>query len=163
MRGSLAHRSTTLGRSDLVQPGGMLPVALAALDPAARAARGGRVRLVATDVDGTLTREGKLAPEVLAAIARLVVAGIEVMPVSGRSAGEVLGLVRYLPGVRRGIAENGMVEVIPDRPVRHLGAQDSADRARVRAAAERVAAGIGLPLASTADDVFRIADVAFER
>jgi hydroxymethylpyrimidine pyrophosphatase-like HAD family hydrolase len=149
----------------------MLPVALATVDAAQRTARGGAVRLVATDVDGTLTREGALAPEVLGAIARLVAAGIEVVPVSGRSAGEVLGIVRYLPGVRRGIAENGLVEVIPDAPLRLLGPSsrpsgadfDPADRAQVRAAALRVAAGVGLSLLSTPDDVFRIVDVAFER
>ena len=55
--------------------------------------------LVATDVDGTLTRVGKLDPAVLTAIVRLVEAGIAVVPVSGRPAGEVAGLVRYLPGV----------------------------------------------------------------
>lgn len=148
------------------------PIPLATLDPAARVARAGAIRLVATDVDGTLTREGALAAEVVAAIARLAAAGIEVMPVSGRSSGEVLGLVRYLPGVRRGIAENGFVEVIPESPLRSLVAlpDDSpyardanVDRARVRAAAVQVAARLGLPLQPTPDDVFRIADVAFER
>ncbi|HET6582126.1 MAG TPA: HAD hydrolase family protein [Nannocystaceae bacterium] len=126
------------------------------------------MRLVATDVDGTLTREGALAPEVLGAIARLVAAGIEVVPVSGRSAGEVLGIVRYLPGVRRGIAENGLVEVIPDAPVRLLGrdrvdGDPPADRSQVREAARRIGDAVGLPLSPTPDDVFRIADVAFER
>lgn len=140
----------------------MLPVALATVDAAQRTARGGAVRLVATDVDGTLTREGALAPEVLGAIARLVAAGIEVVPVSGRSAGEVLGIVRYLPGVRRGIAENGLALVIPDAPLRRLGG-DPADRGQVRAAAQRVGAGMGLSLVATPDDAFRIVDVAFER
>jgi hypothetical protein len=149
----------------------MALVALGTLDAALRAARAGAVRLVATDVDGTLTREGALAAEIIGAITRLVAVGIEVMPVSGRSAGEVLGLVRYLPGVRRGIAENGLVEVIPDMPVRriHFGAGaraqavDPDDRARVRAAGLEVGARIGLPLVATPDDVFRLVDVAFER
>jgi len=148
----------------------MLPVGLGTLDPALRAARAGAIRLVATDVDGTLTREGALAPEIIAAINRLVAAGIEVMPVSGRSAGEVLGVVRYLPGVRRGIAENGLVEVIPDQPVRRIAFAgraaigiDPDDRARVRAEAQEVGAKVGMPLVSTPDDVFRLVDVAFER
>jgi len=148
------------------------PIPLASLDPAARVARAGAIRLVATDVDGTLTREGALAADVVEAIAQLAHAGIEVMPVSGRSAGEVLGLVRYLPGVRRGIAENGFVEVIPETPVRTLvalpagspyGSGSTVDRPRVRAVALRIAAAIGLPLQPTPDDVFRVADVAFER
>jgi hydroxymethylpyrimidine pyrophosphatase-like HAD family hydrolase len=140
-------------------------VGLGSLDPAARAARAGAVRLVATDVDGTLTREGALAAEIIGAIARLVAAGIEVMPVSGRSSGEVLGVVRYLPGVRRGIAENGLVEVIPDQPVRRvgMGVVDPDDRARVRAMALEVGARIRMPLVATPDDVFRLVDVAFER
>ncbi len=136
---------------------------LASVDPAERRARAGAVRLVATDVDGTLTREGALAAEVLGAIARLSAAGIEVMPVSGRSSGEVLGLVRYLPGVRRGIAENGLVEVIPDAHVRVLEATAAGDRHEIRTTSMRIAEGLGLPLSPTPDDAFRIVDVAFER
>src|SRR5687768_660769 len=57
----------------------------------------GTIALVATDVDGTLTSRGEILAPVLAALADLAAAGIEVVPVSGRPAGEVLGLVRYLP------------------------------------------------------------------
>jgi hydroxymethylpyrimidine pyrophosphatase-like HAD family hydrolase len=140
---------------------GLAPIPLGSLDPAACAARSRPIRLLATDVDGTLTREGALASEVVDAIARLAASGIETMPTSGRSSGEVLGLVRYLPGVRRGLAENGCVEVIPDAPVRPLG--PTVDRAHVRTIAQRIAAALELPLSPTPDDPFRIVDVAFER
>lgn len=135
---------------------GREPTLISRLDPAELAP----VTLVATDVDGTLTRGGKLDPGVLAAIRRLVDAGISVVPVSGRPAGEVQGLVRYLPGVWRGLAENGLLEIVPDRAPRWLAAPT--DRARLhRVGAELNARGAGLRL--TGDDYCRLGDVAYER
>ncbi len=64
------------------------------------------VRLVATDMDGTLTTAGQFSPMLLTAFERLGKANIEVMIVTGRSAGWVSGLVHYLPVVGA-IAENG--------------------------------------------------------
>ena len=64
------------------------------------------IRLVATDMDGTLTTEGLFTPELLGAFTRLCAQNIEVMIVTGRSAGWVSGLVNYLPVVGA-IAENG--------------------------------------------------------
>ena len=61
-------------------------------DPTARL---DHINLVATDVDGTLTRSGALVDETLAAIERLVTVGIEVVPVSGRPTGEVLGQAEH--------------------------------------------------------------------
>lgn len=119
------------------------------------------VTLVATDVDGTLTRGGKLEPGVLAAIRRLVDAGISVVPVSGRPAGEVQGLVRYLPGVSRGLAENGLQEIVPDRAPRWLGSPTDKDRLRRVGAALNAACQAGLRL--TGDDYCRLGDVAYER
>ena len=121
----------------------------------------GRVSLVATDVDGTLTRGGKLDPAVLAAIRRLTTAGVVVLPVSGRPAGEVQGLVRYVPGVTRGLAENGLLEIVPDHAPRWLGR--ATDRARLRAAGERMNLEFAAGLRVTGDDYCRLGDVAFER
>lgn len=120
-----------------------------------------RPALIATDVDGTLTRAGKLDPEALAAIARLVAAGVAVVPVSGRPAGEVTGLCRYLPGVTRGLAENGLLEVIPDRAPRWLGTPT--DKPRLRRVGERLNAEHGARLRLTGDDFCRLGDVAYER
>ncbi|MEB3883456.1 HAD family hydrolase [Lyngbya sp. CCY1209] len=64
------------------------------------------VRLVATDVDGTLTRDGKFTPDLLAAFGRLADAGVRVVLITGRSAGWVQGLHHYFP-VAGAIAENG--------------------------------------------------------
>jgi hydroxymethylpyrimidine pyrophosphatase-like HAD family hydrolase len=50
------------------------------------------VRLIATDIDGTLTTHGKFTPNVLQALTNLAQAGITVVLVTGRSAGWVSGL-----------------------------------------------------------------------
>jgi HAD superfamily hydrolase (TIGR01484 family) len=64
------------------------------------------IRLVATDMDGTLTCGGKFTPALLQALTALAAAGITVLIVTGRSAGWVSGLVNYLP-IQGAIAENG--------------------------------------------------------
>jgi len=64
------------------------------------------IRLIATDMDGTLTRRGKFTPLLLQALEALKAADIPVVIVPGRSAGWVQGVVAYLP-VAGAIAENG--------------------------------------------------------
>jgi hydroxymethylpyrimidine pyrophosphatase-like HAD family hydrolase len=66
--------------------------------------------LIATDMDGTLTRTGKFSADLLQALDQLQQAGIPVVIVTGRSAGWVGGLVHYLP-VAGAIAENGGVYI----------------------------------------------------
>ncbi|MEO0942332.1 MAG: HAD hydrolase family protein, partial [Cyanobacteria bacterium J06642_12] len=65
-----------------------------------------RIQLVATDMDGTLTKAGKFSPALLSAFRQLKRRGIQVLVVTGRSAGWVSGLVNYLD-VAGAIAENG--------------------------------------------------------
>ena len=65
-----------------------------------------RVRLVATDMDGTLTRSGRFSSLLLQDLEALASAGIPVVIVTGRSAGWVSGVLHYLPIVGA-IAENG--------------------------------------------------------
>lgn len=79
-----------------------------------------QIKVLATDIDGTMTRDGRIHGDVLATLQALTTAGIEVLPVTGRPAGEALGLVRYLPGIQRAIAENGGVLVQADRPLQYL-------------------------------------------
>ncbi|NET37620.1 MAG: HAD family phosphatase [Cyanothece sp. SIO1E1] len=64
------------------------------------------IRLIATDMDGTLTQAGKFTPVLLQTLENLARAQIQVLIVTGRSAGWVSGLVAYLP-VMGAIAENG--------------------------------------------------------
>ena len=64
------------------------------------------IRFIATDMDGTLTRNGKFTVELIQAFEDLALANIQVLIVTGRSAGWVNSLVNYLPIVGA-IAENG--------------------------------------------------------
>ena len=64
------------------------------------------IKLVATDMDGTLTKQGKFTSELLAALETLQKSGILVLIVTGRSAGWVSAVANYLPVVGA-IAENG--------------------------------------------------------
>ncbi len=122
---------------------------------------GAGIELVATDVDGTLTRDGALTAATLGAIEELTGAGIEVVPVSGRPAGEVLGLCRYLPGVRKGIAENGLISVVPDQPVQFIGRPTNP--ARLREVGDALNADHGANLRLAGDEFCRVGDVAYER
>jgi hydroxymethylpyrimidine pyrophosphatase-like HAD family hydrolase len=120
------------------------------------------ITIVATDVDGTLTREGEITAEVVELCEHLDRCGIEVLPVSGRAAGEVAGLARYLPGVRRAIAENGLLLVEPDVPLRWLSGFVP-DVVALRAIGEQLNAELGLGLRLAPDAAWRLGDVAYER
>lgn len=65
-------------------------------------------RLIATDMDGTLTDDGKFSGMLFTALEALAKAGWPVLIVTGRSAGWVNGIAHYLP-VMGAIAENGGV------------------------------------------------------
>lgn len=136
-------------------------VVLAELEPSVREALLGRVRTIATDVDGTLTHGRALDPEVVRVIAALARKGLRIVPVSGRPAGEVLGLCRYLPGVERAIAENGLLEIVPDQPPRWLG--EPTDRAALLEAGRLLNQEHEARLRLAADHPFRLGDVAYER
>lgn len=66
----------------------------------------GDIRLVATDMDGTLTQGGKFTPALLQAFTDLAAANIQVIVTTGRSAGWVSGLANYLL-IAGAIAEDG--------------------------------------------------------
>ena len=71
------------------------------------------VRLVASDMDGTLTQQGHFTPTLLRALAQLAALDVALLIVTGRSAGWVQGVAHYLP-IAGAIAENGGVFVAPD-------------------------------------------------
>ncbi|MBE9208477.1 HAD family phosphatase [Nostoc sp. LEGE 06077] len=64
------------------------------------------IRLIATDMDGTLTKRGKFSTALLQALEDLTVSGINVLIITGRSAGWVSGISSLMPVVGA-IAENG--------------------------------------------------------
>lgn len=64
------------------------------------------IGLVATDMDGTLTQEGKFTSSLLKALENLAAVGVKVLIVTGRSAGWVSGISSLMP-VAGALAENG--------------------------------------------------------
>ncbi|MBE9017286.1 HAD family phosphatase [Chroococcidiopsidales cyanobacterium LEGE 13417] len=64
------------------------------------------IKIIATDMDGTLTQKGKFTSDLLLMFEKLAVSDLQVLIVTGRSAGWVSGLVNYLP-IAGAIAENG--------------------------------------------------------
>ena len=71
------------------------------------------IRLIASDVDGTLTHNGKFSSDFLSPLLDLQSAGIKVLLVTGLSAGWVSALMNYLP-VEGAIAENGGLFLQPN-------------------------------------------------
>ncbi len=64
------------------------------------------IRFVLTDIDDTLTKDGKLPPQAYNALWALKEAGIRVIPVTGRPAGWCDLIVRQWP-VDAVVGENG--------------------------------------------------------
>lgn len=89
-------------------------MALQRLDATISAAALSSVRLIATDMDGTLTIANRFSSRLLQALELLKTAKIPVLIVTGRSAGWVSGLVNYLP-IAGAIAENGGLFYVADR------------------------------------------------
>jgi len=66
----------------------------------------GNIRLIASDMDGTLTQSEKFDARLFQTLTQLKTAGIDVLIVTGRSAGWVQAIATYLPVVGA-ISENG--------------------------------------------------------
>lgn len=118
-----------------------------------------QIEVLLSDIDGTMTRRGRIPAEVVEWLPRLAEAGIEVVPCTGRSAGELLGLVRYLPGIERGIAENGGILVVPDEPLVPL--RPLVDRQALAQAADELGKRRAWQLAPCS--FARLTDQAWER
>jgi len=124
------------------------------------------VDVVLTDVDDTLTRQGRLSSATLAAIERLAEAGVAVVPVTGGCAGWCDHIVRAWP-VAAVIGESGAFRLkraagggLDCHSVRPLTALRDEQR-RLLAIAERAMQAVpGANLA--ADQPYRLADVAVD-
>jgi HAD superfamily hydrolase (TIGR01484 family) len=97
---------------------------------------------VMTDIDDTLTRDGAIEPEALAALHALHAAGLPVIAITGRPVGWSQAFARAWPTVAI-VAENGAVALIKQgHNVATEYAQDAATRAanalRLKAVAARV-------------------------
>jgi hypothetical protein len=121
-----------------------------------------RIRVLAADVDDTITARGKIPASTLAGLEALGQAGVVVALVTGRPAGWAQALAGYLPAVRVAVAENGLVAFSPDGTRSDLGPPRGPDfftrladhSARVRDA---------FRLSVTPDDAFRLFERAFVR
>src|SRR5690348_10625936 len=141
----------------------MTPAPLAQMPVETRRA----IRVVLTDIDDTLTTEGKLTADAYAALARLHDAGLIVVPVTGRPAGWCDHIARMWP-VDAVVGENGAFYMRFDssqrKLVRRFAATD-AERASIRERLAAVGASIiervpGSALAS--DQHYRETDVAID-
>ena len=125
------------------------------------------IRIVLTDIDDTLTTDGKLTSEAFVALERLHNAGRIVVPVTGRPAGWCDHIARMWP-VDGVVGENGAFYMRYDTPQRKLVRRfvaDEAERehmhARIAAIGARILAGVpGSALAS--DQRYRETDLAID-
>ena len=121
------------------------------------------IRLIATDMDGTLTRDGGFSADLLHHLEALQAAGLAVVIVTGRSAGWVSGLAHYLPVVGA-IAENGSLYFAKNRPEPAILAplpDISQHRRQLAAMFKRLQTQ--LPhLETAADNAYRLTDWTFD-
>ena len=124
-----------------------------------------QVRGLLTDIDDTLTRDGRIEPEALAALHDLRSAGVPVIAVTGRPMGWSRDFAETWP-LEAIVAENGAVAMFTDNGKLVIEyAQDKSTRAanavRLKAAAERVLREVpGSTLAR--DSAGRITDIAID-
>jgi hydroxymethylpyrimidine pyrophosphatase-like HAD family hydrolase len=70
------------------------------------------VKVVAADVDGTITTNGHIEPSTLSMFQQLRESGRDVVLVTGRSAGWGAALASYVPGLAGVVAENGAILIL---------------------------------------------------
>jgi HAD superfamily hydrolase (TIGR01484 family) len=119
--------------------------------------------LVATDMDGTLTQEGKFSSGLLKALENLARADIRVLIVTGRSAGWVSGISSLMP-VAGAIAENGGL-FFPqgsDVPICLSGIENfSLHRQQLATAFDTLKSHFP-NIKESADNIFRLTDWTFD-
>jgi len=125
------------------------------------------VRYVLTDIDDTLTLDGRLPAAALAAMERLEAAGKQVIPITGRPAGWCDHFARMWP-VAAVVGENGALYYRYDRGRRsmqrsYFKAADAraADRRRLDELKAKILAEVP-GCAVSADQAFREADLAID-
>ena len=125
------------------------------------------VRFVLTDIDDTVTVDGRLPAVSLDAMERMHAAGLKIIPVTGRPAGWCDHIARMWP-VDAVVGENGALWFAYDREKRTMNsgfAKQAADRAsdadRLNILREKILNSV--PGAGIASDQFcRIADLAID-
>jgi HAD superfamily hydrolase (TIGR01484 family) len=122
----------------------------------------GDIRLLATDLDGTLTVDGKLSGDLIRVLESLKQNNIQVLIVTGRSAGWVQGIATYLPVVGA-IAENGGLFWTHDSKPKVLTKIDNLDGHRQKLQSTFQLLQDKYPqIQESEDNRFRITDWTFE-
>ena len=125
------------------------------------------VTAVFTDIDDTLTTEGRLTAAAYDALERLAAAGLAVVPVTGRPAGWCDMIARFWP-VAGVVGENGAFYFSYDRTARKMlsrffatAEERQVNRLRLTALRERILQEVpGTGIAS--DQLYREADLAID-
>lgn len=124
------------------------------------------IRVVLTDIDGTLTNHGRLPPDSYSALWKLFEAGMKVIPVTGRPAGWCELIARLWP-VHGVVGENGAFYFInrEGQGMKRFFTRDKAqrkkDREKLRAVRKEVFEKVkGAGLAS--DQFARLFDLAID-
>jgi HAD superfamily hydrolase (TIGR01484 family) len=147
----------------LTRPAANLPQPLTTV-PTARLRA---LRWVLTDIDDTLTTEGRLTAAAYGAMERLQEAGLLVVPVTGRPAGWCDMVARLWP-VAAVVGENGALWYAMDhaaRRMRRYHVQDDATRLAARSRLEALAARAIADVRGSrtaADQPFRLFDLALD-
>ena len=120
---------------------------------------------VLTDIDDTLTTEGRITPDALAALAQLKAAGLHVIAITGRPMGWSEPFARDWP-IDAIVAENGAVALFRDGGALKIEyAQDDATRTRNAARLREVAAQVLREVPGTSlaqDSAGRVTDIAID-
>lgn len=127
----------------------------------------GRVRCLFTDIDDTVTTDGRLTAGAYAALERLAHAGVAVVPVTGRPAGWCDHIARMWP-VAGVVGENGAfwfaydhAERTMTRRYRDDAATRAAHRARLAGVRDRILEAVP-GCAVAADQQYRETDLAID-
>ena len=126
-----------------------------------------KVRFVLSDIDDTITTEGRLTAQAYLALERLTLAGITVIPITGRPAGWCDHIARMWPvfGV---VGENGAFYCRYDRQARKMNCHAWASTAHLADSRRRLDALAGDILqaipgcALASDQPYRMADLAID-
>ncbi|VAW16393.1 Haloacid dehalogenase-like hydrolase [hydrothermal vent metagenome] len=125
------------------------------------------IKVLLSDIDDTMTTDGRLPAATLAALEDLAAAGIKLVPVTGRPAGWCDHIARMWP-VDAVVGENGALWFSYDRKTRKMHShfakseqERKEDRARLDALQRQILDAV--PGAGIASDQFcRIADLAID-
>ncbi|MEM1369472.1 MAG: HAD family hydrolase [Cyanobacteria bacterium P01_H01_bin.15] len=121
-----------------------------------------QIRLIATDMDGTLTQNEQFTARLIEALTALAASNYIVIIVTGRSAGWVSAVEHYLP-ITGAIAENGGVYLKTGKTPIVMGEIESFERHRKRLSSVFEHLRLNHPnLRAANDNPFRLTDWTFD-